>query len=148
MIIIIKGTQWSYHHKKKVIKSLGHFRRDASCNKNMHVSLLMTCQWIRHEPWRLVEAEEWADRQRENVIGCRLRWVDLQVQYGMGWEITFSSLSDLLSLLLVPASSEPTGLSTPDHSYALTSLPVGPRTTKPASLQPPHCVLHHPSPFI
>lgn len=34
MIIIIKGTQCSYHHKKKVIKSLGHFRPDASCNKN------------------------------------------------------------------------------------------------------------------
>lgn len=28
--------------------------------------------------------EEWGDRQTEDVIGCCLRWADLQVRYGRG----------------------------------------------------------------
>lgn len=83
--------------------------------------------------------EEWADSQSEKVIGCLLRWVDLQVWYGQR-EITSSRLSDLLSLLLVPASSAWQDQACPDHNYALTYLPARPPTTKNLyACTPPPC---------
>lgn len=74
-------------------------------------------------------------------------------RYGMDREITSSSLSDLLSLLLVPASSAWQDRACPDHNYALTYLPANHKKTQPSTL--PLCPappltshLHSHSPFI
>lgn len=57
--------------RKKVVSS--NTMLQAKCEVSVEVTQK------RNEPVSL-EEEEWADRQ--NVIGCCLRWVDLQVWYG------------------------------------------------------------------
>ncbi len=52
----------------------------------------------------------------------------------MDREITSSSLSDLLSLLLVPASSAWRDRACPDHNYALTYLPANHKKPQPSTL--------------
>lgn len=88
--------------------------------------------------------EEWADwmwmwlAATSGESTCR---------YGMDREITSSSLSDLLSLLRVPASSVWQDWACPDHNYALAYLPARPPTTKNPTLHPPPvpCTTPHPS---
>lgn len=79
-------------------------------------------------------------RQNENVIGCSIRWVHQQVWY-RNIEITSSRLSDLFSLLLVPASFVGRDGACPDHNYACISLPdrPSPQTPQPYSLYPRLC---------
>ncbi len=111
-----------------------------------HDVSFVLCQCRRNEPVSWKE-EEWVDRQTENMIGCCLRWVDLQIWYGTDRAITSNKLSDLLSLLLVPASFAWQDRACPDHNYALTYVPARPPTTKSPALHLPPLSCTTPSPL-
>lgn len=77
--------------------------------------------------WRLTEQTERHGRWLAAASGDS---TGLQVWYGKN-EITSSRLSDLLSCLLVPASSAWRDQACPDHNYVLSHLPVRPPTANP-----------------
>lgn len=93
---------------------MSHFRL---LQPNCGVSLAMLCWCRRSEPSSLME------RRRNGETDRRRAWLaaasgEPTCRYGMDGEITSSRLSDLLSLLLVPASSAWQDPACPDHNYA------------------------------
>lgn len=82
--------------------------------------------------------KQWADRRRTWLAAASGESI---WRYGMDRAITSCRLYDLLSYLLVPASSTWQDEACLDHKYAHSYSPAGPPTTK--TLQPSPCTLHY-----